>query len=184
MAKGYWLGRGDGIFATQKKPWDFDKFAMTLPRKGTNNHNRRFFIPQFECTDDYRAKNIPCQQQLDSDVLDQLAANVDFAGTDAEDQSLNRQLKQARKEKILKETQLIGQRLQERKRQLFNDWSEMFFESFANHFGKLKNCLVEMHLNDQQVTVFNETLEKCLQNLQLSLNEIYDQFMKEQQNNE
>ena len=43
--KGYWLSRGDGIFATQKKPWQFDKFAMTLPRRGNNTHNRQFFIP-------------------------------------------------------------------------------------------------------------------------------------------
>lgn len=181
MAKGYWLGRGDGIFATQKKPWAFDKFAMTLPRRGKNNHTKQFFIPQFECTEDFRSKNIPCQQQLDNDVLEQLATNVDF-NSDAEDDSLNRQLKQARKEKILQQTKLIGERLQQRKRQLFFEWSERFFDSFSNHFGRLKNMIIELHLNEQQVKTFNQCLQKCLQNLQLNLNEIYDQFKQEQQN--
>lgn len=171
----YWLGRGDGIFATQKKPWAWDKFAMTLPRRGKNNHTKQFFVPQFECTQDFRSKNIPCQEQINSDVIDQLVANVDF-NLDEGDQSLNRQLKQARKEKILQQTKLIGQRLQQRKKELFNDWSQSFFDSFSNHFGKLRNCLVQMHLNEQQINIFNETLDKCLQNMELDLNHIQSDF--------
>lgn len=183
MAKGYWLKRVEGLFATQKKPWQFDRFTMTLPRRGTNTKNRQYFIPQFECTDEFRAKNIPCQEQLNNDVLDQLASNVDF-NSDVEDESLNRDLKKARLDKLIKDTQLIGERLQQRKRQLFNDWSETFFESFSNHFGKLKNVLVEMHLNENQIKVFNETLDKCLQNMSLDLNKLYTEFKEEEIENE
>ena len=181
MAKGYWLTRGQGIFATQKTPYQFDRLAQTLNRRGKNSHVRQFFVPEWQVSQQYKAKNIPCHEQLSNEVLDQLAANVDFT-TDAEDQSLNRQLKQARKEKILQQTKLIGQRLQQRKKQLFNDWSQSFFESFANHFGKLKNALVEMHLNENQIKVFNETLDKCLQNMQLDLNKLYTEFKEENEN--
>lgn len=179
MAKGYYLSRADGIFATQKGPYQFDRFCQSLPRKGEGK-NKKFFIPEFECTEEFRAKNIPCEEQLNNDVLDQLVANVDFT-SDAEDESLNRQLKQARKEKILQETKLIGQRLQQRKKQLFNDWSQTFFESFATHFGKLKNCLVQMHLNENQIKIFNETLDNCLNNMSLDLNKLYTEF-KEMEN--
>ena len=179
MAKGYWLSRGQGIFATQKTPYQFDRLAQTLNRRGKNAHVRQFFVPEWQVTQQYKSKNIPCQEQINSDVLDQLAANVDFNIPDVEDQSLNRQLKQARKEKILQETKLIGQRLQQRKKQLFNDWSERFFQSFSDHFGRLRNCLVEMHLNEEQIKIFNQTLEKCLQNMSLDLNKLYTEFKEE-----
>ena len=179
MAKGYWLSRGQGIFATQKTPYQFDRLAQTLNRRGKNAHVRQFFVPEWQVTQQYKSKNIPCQEQINSDVLDQLAANVDFNIPDVEDQSLNRQLKQARKEKILQETKLIGQRLQQRKKQLFNDWSERFFQSFSDHFGRLRNCLVQMHLNEEQIKIFNQTLEKCLQNMSLDLNKLYTEFKEE-----
>lgn len=176
--RGFWLSRTDGIFATGKSPYLFDKSARNYNRRGTNGHTRQFFVPQFECTDDFKAKNIPVEQDIDSDVLDQIVANVDF-NSDVEDQSLNRQLKQARKEKILQQTKLIGERLQQRKKELFNDWSQSFFQSFSNHFGKLRNCLVEMHLNEEQITVFNQTLDKCLENMEIDLNKLYNQFTEE-----
>ena len=154
---------------------------MTLPRRGSNTKNRQYFIPQFQCTEQFRAKNIPVEEQLDNDTLDQLMANVDF--NQKEDDSLNRELKQARKDKILQQTKLIGQKLEQRKRLLFSQWSEKFFDSFADHFGSLKNNLISMHLNEQQIKTFNQCMDNCLNNLQLSLNQIWDDFNKEKQEN-
>lgn len=134
------------------------------------------------CTDDFKAKNIPVEEQLNSDVLDQLVANVDFNNsTDQQSDELNKALKRARLDKTLADTKLVGQKLEQRKRELFYDWSERFFNSFSEHFGKLKNVLVEMHLNEQQIKVFNQTLDKCLQNMQLDLNSIYQEFKDEQE---
>ena len=179
MSRGYWLSRGDGLFATQKKPWAWDKFAMSLPRRGKNNHTKQFFVPQFECTQQYRAKNIPVEEDLDSATLDELAANIDF--NQNEQDSLTRELKQARKNKILQQTKLIGEKLDQRKKLLFAEWSQKFFDQFSNHFGKLRNVLVELHLNEQQVAKFNETLDNCINNLQLSLNNIWEEFNQEKE---
>lgn len=178
--RGYWLDRSTGIFATQKTPYQFDKLARTLNRKGQNK-NKKFFIPQFECTEDFKSKNIPCQQFVDNDVIDQLVANVDFTGNDPEEDSLNRELKEARKAKILQQTKLISQKLEQRKKLLFAEWSEKFFDQFSNHFGKLRNCLVNMRLNEEQVKVFNQTLQSCINNLQLSLDNIWQEFTQEKQ---
>lgn len=177
MSKGYWLSRGDGIFATQKKPWQFDKFSMTLPRRGKHNHTKQFFIPQFECTEQFRLKNIPVEEQLDNNVLDELVSNVSFVQSSEDD--LNKQWKKARLEKTKTETKLTNQKLQQRKKLLFEQWSMTFFEVFSDHFGKLRNCLVNMHLTDEQVDVFNKTLQNCLNNLQLSLDQIWNDFNKE-----
>ena len=180
MSRGYWLSRSDGLFATQKKPWQFDKMSMTLPRRGKNNHTKQFFVPEFECTEQFRAKNIPCQEQLDSNVLDELVQNVDF-NSDQQNEELNKALKRARLDKTQAETKLVGEKLDQRKKQLFAEWSQKFFDQFSNHFGKLRNVLVELHLNEEQVAKFNQCLDNCINNLQLNLDNIWEEFNQEKE---
>ena len=155
---------------------------MTLHRRGNNNKNRQFFVPQYECTEDFRAKNIPVEEDLECQVLDQLAANVDFNQNGTDD--LTKQLKKARLGKILQDTKLIGEKLNQRKRELYYDWSEKFFNQFAEHFGKLKNVITQLHLNEEQVNKFNQTLDNCLNNLQLSLDQIWNQFKEQKDEQE
>lgn len=134
------------------------------------------------CTEDYKSKNIPVEEQLDSQVLDELVANVEFNQNSEDD--LTKQLKKARLGKVLADTKLIGEKLNQRKRQLYYDWSQKFFNCFAEHFGKLKNCIVQMHLNEEQVNKFNQTLDSCLNNMQLSLSQIWTEFKEEKDEQE
>lgn len=180
--KGYWLKRVDGIFATNKKPWAFDRLSMTLERRGKNCHVRQYFIPQQMCTDQYRQNNIPVEEQIGNSVIEQLASNVDF--NQGDEDSLSKQLKQARLEKIKTDTKLINQKLDQRKKLLFAEWSQKFYDQFSNHFGRLRNCLVNMHLNEQQIAKFNQTLDNCLNNLQLSLDTIWNDFTSQEKADE
>ena len=179
MSKGYWLTRVQGLYATQKNTYQFDKLSRTVPRRGNNIHSKQYFIPEFECTEDYRAKNIPVEEDLDCDVLDELIQNVDFNQND--DDKLSKQLKQARLQKIKTDTKLQSQKLDQRKKLLFAQWSQKFFEAFSNHFGKLRNVLVDMHLSQQQANRFNQCLDNCMNNLQVNLDEIWTQFQEEKQ---
>lgn len=181
MAKGYWLTRGQAIFATQKTPYQFDRLAHSLNRRGKNSHNKQFFVPEWQVTDQYKSKNIPCQEQVGNDVLDQLVANVSFTEQTEQDNSLNDQYKRVKIEETKVRTKLQNQKLEERKKLLFAEWSEKFFNEFSNHFGKLRNALVNMRLNEEQVKVFNQTLQNCINNLQLSLDNIWQEFTKEEQ---
>ena len=179
--KGFWLDRSTGIYATQRSPYQFDKLANTLNRKGTNSKNRQFFIPEMYCTEDWKMKNIPVEEDIDSDALDELVANVDFNNsTDQETDELNKALKRARLDKTLADTKLVEDKLSQRKKLLFAEWSQKFFDQFSNHFGKLRNCLVQLHLNEQQVAKFNETLDNCINNLQLSLDNIWEDVNREE----
>ncbi len=99
-------------------------------------------------------------------------------------QSLNAQFKRARIDQVQTSTKLQQEKLEQRKRELFYQWSERFFDSFANHFGKLKNTIVQMHLNEQQVNKFNQILDSCLNNLKLNLDETYTQFMEQKDEQE
>ena len=185
MARGYWLKRGEAIYATRKSSYLFDKWSTSLPRRGTNSYTREFFVPQFECTDDYRQKNIPVEEDVDSDTLDELVANVDFNSKEVDQQTdqLNKALKKARLEKTQADTKLIGEKLDQRKKQLFYQWSERFFNCFTEHFGKMKNVVIELHLNQEQLNKFNQTLDSCLKNMQNDLDSIWTEFkeQKEQQ---
>lgn len=182
---GYWLRRSDGIRATGKTPsqWNIAQSSFVCKMDGKV---RLFFIPQSYCTDQFKQRNIPVQYREpdeEDDILQQLENNVDF--TDKEQmQSINVQFKKARIDEVLTRTKLGKERLQQRKRQLFYQWSERFFNSFANHFGKLKNNIVQLHLNEEQVTKFNQILGVCLDNLKLNLDEIYNQFIEQKQENE
>lgn len=177
--KGYWLTRNEGLIATRKSPYQFDKMTKSLKRRGTNCHNRQYFIPQYEFDDQFRAKNIPVEEDLNNNVVEQLASNVDFV--QGEEDSLTTQLKKARLQKLQTDTKLLNQKLDLRKKQLFSQWSQSFFNVFADNFGKLRNCLINMHLNEEQLNVFNQTLDHCIQNLELHLTDVWNQFKAEQE---
>ena len=181
--RGYWLFRSDAMFATGSTPHRWNTTETKLERRMVKNR-RQVFVPQDMCTEQFRAKNIPVQYDDEQDdILSQLQQNVDFT-QDADLDSLNKDLKRARKQKILKETKLIEERLFQRKRQLFYNWSQRFFQCFSDHFGKLKNNIVELHLNEQQVTKFNQILDKCLDNMKINLDEIWNEFNQQKQENE
>ena len=178
--KGYWLTRNNVIFATGKSPYTVEKLIGVCQRRGSGK-KKQYFIPSYQCTEDFQSKNIPVvvgYEQKDQ-ILSQLAGNVDF--NQQGDDSLNNKLKQARLQKITKQTRLLEQKLDLRKKQLFSQWSENFFNVFADQFGKLRNCLINMHLNEEQVKVFNETLDHCINNLELHLTDVWNQFKAQQE---
>lgn len=145
-----------------------------MNKKGTK---KLFFIPEDSVTKDYKINNIAVQfsTEEDDEILDELQNNVDF-NDKLELKSINVELKKAKKEQILTQTKVLQQKLEQRKRALFKQWSQNFFQCFSNHFGKLKNIIVELHLNEEQVTKFNQMLDSCLNNMQLNLDSIWNEF--------
>ena len=182
MAKGCWLRRSDAFQATGLNTYQLDKLLQRCKKREKKKH-RQFFIQQDDLAQYYKDNHILQEDQTDQ-ILTQIADNVDFNADDIQIQSINLDLKKARKEQILTQTKLIGQRLQERKRELYYEWSQRFFQCFSNHFGRLKNNIVELHLNEEQVNKFNQILDTCLNNMQLYLNQIWDEFKQQKQEND
>ena len=149
------------------------------------NKNKKFFVPEYECTDQFKSNNIPVYQQLGSDVLEQLEANVKLdEADDTELSTLNKQFRKARIQKIQVDTRAAQQKLQYRKKLLFAEWSQKFFDCFAKNFGKMRNMVVELHLNEEQVNKFKQTLELCLKNMELYLDEIWNDFQSENEDDD
>lgn len=184
--KGIWSSRSDLFFYTGLSSYQLDKLLQKCKRRGQGK-KKEWFVPAEYLTPQAQEEMLLAEDQNDQ-ILDQLESNVDFNGQSVEyldqTQNINLDLKKARKEKVLSETKLINQRLNQRRREQFADWSQNFFQVFSDSFGKLKNCLVAMHLTEQQISVFNETLDSCLNNLQLNLDKIWNEYNKEDEVNE
>lgn len=111
------------------------------------------------------------------DVLAQLAESVDFTG---QKQAVD--LAQARRRKIIKETEYIDQKLQRKREQLFDDWSERFFVMFEKTFQKFKTKLINLHLNTNQVQELNQILEISIKELQSQLKNIHNDYINNEAN--
>lgn len=178
---GIWSTRSNLFYYTGLNGYQLDKLLQKCKRKGEGK-KKQWFVPAQYLTQQSKQDLILTEENEDQ-FLDQLASNVDF-NSDEEDpqlQELNKQLKKARKEKIQKQTAFLEQRLQRRKLELYNQWSERFFEVFADSFGKFKNELINLHLNQEQITLLQQSLDNCLNNMQLGLSDIWRQFTKQEQ---
>lgn len=165
--------------------YNWQKIRFQLPSKKVGKRDR-YFVQFNRVVDDTVVKDmlpIEIGQKKDS-ILDQLQNNVSFDSQLEDDAQLTKQLKQAKLQSIKTDTKLKNQKLDQRKKLLFAQWSQKFFQSFSNHFGKLRNVVVELHLNEVQVAKFNQTLDSCLSNLQLNLDQIWDGFNNQEKKDE
>ena len=134
--------------------------------------------PEYQKQYEDKIIEITGDPQVD-DVLTDLNVAGDF------DNSLsNLDLQEARRQKIIKETEYLSQKITAKKEQLFSEWSERFFMVFAKNFAKFKNSLIELHLTKEQMEKLNENLEFALKNMEESLDEIENEYLTGDDENE
>lgn len=175
---GVWTTRSNAFYYTGLNGYQLDKLLQKCKRKGEGK-KKQWFIPAQYLTQQSKQDLILTEDQSDQ-ILDELAGNVNFDSDDDDPQlaELNKQLKKARKDKIQKQTAFLQERLQRRKLELYNQWSERFYQVFADNFGKFKNELINLHLNQQQISSLQQSLDNCLNNMQLCLSDIWNEFAK------
>ena len=148
------------------------------------NRKRTYFIPlsmmRPEYQKQYEDKIIEVADDPNvNEVLTELNVAGDF------DNSLNTlDIQEARRQKIIKETEYLSQKITAKKEQLFNEWSERFFTVFSKNFAKFKNSLIELHLTKEQMEKLNENLEFALKNMEESLDEIENEYLTGDDENE
>ena len=104
--------------------------------------------------------------------INELVASVDFTGSKSE-----LDLSQARRRKIIAETEFLSQKIVAKKEQIFSEWSERFFAVFVKSFTKFKNSLIDLHLNDIQLQKLHENLEYAINNMEQCLSEIKSGYL-------
>lgn len=115
--------------------------------------------------------------------VDDVLTDLNVAG-DFDNSLSNLDLQEARRQKIIKETEYLSQKITAKKEQLFSEWSERFFMVFSKNFAKFKNSLIELHLTKEQMEKLNENLELALQNMAESLDEIENDYITGGEDNE
>lgn len=115
--------------------------------------------------------------------VDDVLTDLNIAG-DFDNSLSNLDLQEARRQKIIKETEYLSQKITAKKEQLFSEWSERFFMVFAKNFAKFKNSLIELHLTQEQMEKLNENLEFALKNMEESLDEIENEYLTGDDENE
>ena len=173
---GVWTSRSNAFYYTGLTSYQLDKLLQKCRRKGQGK-KKLWFVPAQYLTEQAKSDLILTEEQNDQ-ILDELAGNVNFDGDDDDPQlkQLNKQLKKAKIQNTNKQTAFLEERLQRRKVQLFNQWKQGFFECFADSFGKFKNELINLHLNEQQIAILNQSLDSCLNNMQLNLDSLWNEF--------
>lgn len=178
---GVWSTRSNLFYYTGLNGYQLDKLLQKCKRKGEGK-KKQWFVPAQYLTQQSKQDLILTEENEDQ-FLDELASNVDF-DSDLDDpqlKQLNKQYKKAKIAKTKKDTEVQQQRLQRRKLELYNQWSERFYQLFADSFGKFKNQLINLHLNQQQIASLQQSLDNSLNNMSLGLCDIWNQFAKQEQ---
>lgn len=115
--------------------------------------------------------------------VDDVLTDLNIAG-DFDNSLSNLDIQEARRQKIIRETEYLEQKITTKKEQLFSEWSERFFALFSKNFAKFKNTLIDLHLEEKQLNRLNENLELALQNMAESLDEIENDYITGGEDNE
>lgn len=114
-------------------------------------------------------------ENMINDILGDIAGNNNGLPIDPENVDLN----EARRQEIIMRTKYLSQKIEKKKLELFEEWSEKFFTIFSKNFAKFKNTLIDLHLEEKQLKKLTENLNFALENMEEGLNEILQEHMDE-----
>ena len=143
------------------------------------NRKRTYFIPLSMMRPEYQKQYEDKIIEITGDPeVDDVLTDLNIAG-DFDNSLSNLDIQEARRQKIIKETEYLSQKITAKKEQLFNEWSERFFTVFSKNFAKFKNNLINLHLTKDQMKTLNQNLDLALQNMKQSLDEIENDYLNE-----
>ena len=151
----------------KKKP-EYFLTEEFLPAVYKNNHKHEFTEEDIEELENE-------SDDIVNDILEDISVN------NTSDTSENVDLNEARRKEIIVRTKYLEQKIEKKKNELFEEWSERFFQIFSKNFGKFKNTLIDLHLEEKQLKKLNENLEFALENMEISLTDILNENVNEEE---
>ena len=190
--KGIWLTQAKGQTATGITMGLFR--AKILPqlvsRPVPGKKKSEYFVTEDLLTEVYKKSHKDELIEVDdedindekivNDILGDIAGNNSVAQMDPENADLN----EARRQEIIMRTKYLSQKIEKKRLELFEEWSERFFQIFSKNFAKFKNTLIDLHLEEKQLKKLNENLDFALTNLEEGLNEILNDYNEDDVKNE
>ena len=165
--------------------------ANQLGRRNISEETRKYLIGlQYETEKiiikNKQGKNQHSEEETeidDEDISDEQMIN-DILGDISGDAEIpidpdNIDLNEARRQEVIMRTKYLSQKIEKKKNELFSEWSEKFFLIFSKNFGKFKNTLIDLHLEEKQLNKLNENLDLALENMEIGLTEILQEYMND-----
>ena len=153
----------------KKKP-EYFLTEEFLPAVYKKNHKHEFTEEEIEELENE-------SDDIVNDILGDIAGSANNVQIDPENIDLN----EARRQEILMRTKFISQKIEKKKNELFEEWSERFFQIFSKNFAKFKNTLIDLHLEEKQLKKLNENLDFALSNLEEGLNGILNDYVNDEE---
>ena len=190
IIKGLWLTQAQAQLATGK-PMSLFR-AKVMPKlkmkKIPGKKKPLYFLTEEYFTDVYKKNNAEDLIELDDEDIDDenMINNIlgDIAGSAnniTNENPENVDLNEARRQEVIMRTKYLSQKIEKKKLELFEEWSERFFQIFSKNFGKFKNTLIDLHLEEKQLNKLNENLDLALENMEEGLNEILNEYMNDEE---
>ena len=190
IIKGLWLTQAQAQLATGK-PMSLFR-AKVMPKlkmkKIPGKKKPLYFLTEEYFTEVYKKNNAEDLIELDDEDIDDenMINNIlgDIAGSAnniTNENPENVDLNEARRQEVIMRTKYLSQKIEKKKNELFEEWSERFFQIFSKNFGKFKNTLIDLHLDEKQLKKLNENLDLALANLEEGLNEILNEYMNDEE---
>lgn len=153
-------------------------FKPHLKSQG-ERRKKTYFIPLSMMRPEYQKQYEDKIIEITGDPeVDDVLTDLNIAG-DFDNSLSNLDIQEARRQKIIRETEYLEQKITTKKEQLFSEWSERFFMVFAKNFAKFKNSLISLRLDEKQLKTLNENLDYALSNMEEGLSEILNDYINE-----
>ena len=190
IIKGLWLTQAQAQLATGK-PMSLFR-AKVMPKlkmkKIPGKKKPLYFLTEEYFTEVYKKNNIEDLIELDDEDIDDenmindiLGDITGSANNITNENPENVDLNEARRQEVIMRTKYLSQKIEKKKLELFEEWSERFFQIFSKNFGKFKNTLIDLHLEEKQLNKLNENLDLALENMKEGLNEILNEYMNDEE---
>ena len=182
--KGIWLTQAKGQTATGITMGLFR--AKILPqlvsRPVPGKKKLEYFVTEDLLTEVYKKSHKDELIELDDedesdDIVNDILGDIAGSNSGLTIDSENADLNEARRQEIIMRTKYLSQKIEKRKLELFEEWSEKFFMIFSKNFAKFKNTLIDLHLEEKQLNKLNENLNFALENMEEGLNEILTDYI-------
>ena len=154
------------------EPWQKLEKHLTDFRSRKEGRSTKYFIPCEMLTDKAKA-NMAARFEEAPDELDDFSKEVediigDVSGAEFAVTSEER-LREAQIANTEARTRMLSEKLERRKTELFNEWSQAFFEAFTEAFTKFKNELIALQLSEEQLITLQDKLNLALESLKNKL---------------
>ena len=176
MKRGAWLTRADILQALKLSQGKFERGLGQVLKWKLVGSRKKYFLTVDLMPEEARKAYRGMLTDYDGDAEQVEEVLGDITALQGLSNGGDDELAAARLDNLKARTALIEQKLEEQKQVIWNEWNVAFFDAFAEAFGKFKNELISLHLDEGQIAALTGKLEGALKLMQDRLDAMWVKF--------